>query len=114
MNPKDTQMFEIYGYLVNFSPKKSFRNTDLIDIFDKKLEDTSSCTKIEPYRLQHILPSASANEMFIGQQKFWENHRLIPQISNDGLITGTTLMLNMYMIYKENVMITDDIEVIEN
>lgn len=67
MNPKDTQMFEIYGYLVNFSPDKDFRNTDLIDIFDKKLDETMSNTKIEPYRLQHIMPSASANEIFIGQ-----------------------------------------------
>ena len=59
------------------------------------------------------MPSASANEMFIGQQKFWENHRLIPQITNEGMIIGTNLMMNMYMIYKENVMITDDLDVIE-
>lgn len=82
MNPKDTQMFEISGYLVNFCTKKMFRNTDLIDIFDLKLENTLSNTKIEPYRMQHIMPSASANESFIGQQKFWENHRLVPHINN--------------------------------
>lgn len=114
MNPKDTQMFEVYGYLVNYSPRQIFRNTDLIDIFDKKLANTLSNTKIEPYRLQHIMPSSSANEMFIGQQKFWENHRLIPAITNQGNITGTILMLNLYMIYKENVMITDDTELIES
>ena len=51
MNPKDTQMFEIYGYLVNISSDANFRNTDLIDIFGKKLNETLSCTKIEPYRL---------------------------------------------------------------
>ena len=113
MNPKDAQMFEIYGYLVNFCSKKIFRNTDLIDIFGKKLENTLSNTKIEPYRLQHILPSSSANECFIGQQKFWENHRLIPHISNQGLITGTYLMLNLYMIYKESTMITTDTAAID-
>lgn len=60
------------------------------------------------------MPSASANEMFIGQQKFWENHRLVPIIDNEGVISGVTLMLNLYMVYKENVMITEDPELIES
>lgn len=51
MNPKDTQMFELQGYLVTYNSQKIFRNTDLIDIFDKKLEETVSNVKIEPYRL---------------------------------------------------------------
>lgn len=110
MNPKDTQMFEIYGYLVTYHSQKIFRNTDLIDIFGKKLDQTLSNTKIEPYRLQHVMPSASANEMFIGQMKFWENHRLVPHIDNKGKITGTYLMLNLYMIYKESTLITNDFQ----
>ena len=110
MNPNDTQMFEIYGYIVNVHSKMIYRNTDLIDVFGKKLNETGSNTKIEPYRLQHIMPSSSANEMFIGNQKFWENYRMIPIIDNKGYISGTYLMMNLYMIYKENVMITDDLE----
>lgn len=81
---------------------------DLIDAFDKKLSQTFSNTKIEPYLLQHIMPSSSANEMFIGNQKYWENHRMIPIIDNKGHIDGTHLMMNMYMIFKENVMITEE------
>lgn len=65
-------------------------------------------TKIEPYRMQHIMPSVSTNETFIGQQKYWENHRLVPIIDNQGIITGTHLMLNLYMIYKENTLIDHD------
>ena len=59
-------MFEIYGYLVNFHSKEIYRNTDLIDVFNLKVDDTKSNTKIEPYRLQHVMPSSSANELFIG------------------------------------------------
>ena len=106
-------MFELSGYLVTHHRKKIFRNTDLIDIFDKKLDQTLSNTKIELYRLQHVMPSASSNEMFIGQMKYWENHRLVPHIDNQGRITGTYLMLNLYMIYKENILITTDMKTIE-
>lgn len=60
------------------------------------------------------MPSASSNEMFIGQQKFWENHRLVPRINNMGEISGVNFMLNLYMVYKENVMITDDTKLIED
>lgn len=35
---------------------------------------------------------------------------MIPIIDNKGKVSGTYLMLNLYMIYKENVMITDDLE----
>lgn len=42
--------------------------------------------------------------------KYWENHRLVPRINNKGFITGTYLMLNLYMIYQENVLITDDFQ----
>ena len=59
-------MFELSGYLVTYHSQKIFRNTDLIDIYDKKLDETVSNVKIEPYRLQHIMPSAAANESFIG------------------------------------------------
>ena len=41
--------------------------------------------------------------------KYWENHRLVPHINNQGRITGTYLMLNLYMIYQENTLITDDV-----
>lgn len=44
----------------------------------------------------------------------WENHRLIPKINNHGRVTGTYLMLNLYMIYKENMMITFNKEMIES
>ena len=56
MNPKDTQMFEITEYLVNFSKLKKYRNLDLLN-FDKKLDDIASNTKIEPVQVQHIMPS---------------------------------------------------------
>lgn len=59
-------MFEITEYLVNFSNVKKFRNLDLLN-FGKKLDDITSSTKIEPVQLQHIMPSSSANERFIGQ-----------------------------------------------
>lgn len=114
MNPKDTQMFEVYGFIVYLSEQKIFRNLDLIDIFGKKLNETVSNTKIEPYRLQHIMPSASANESFIGGQKYWENHRLIPQINNLGIISGTLFMLNTQMIYKEGTMITTSTDLIDS
>ena len=65
MNPKDTQMFEIREYLVNFSKLKKYRNLDLLD-FDKKLDEISSNTKLEQVQIQHIMPSSSANERFIG------------------------------------------------
>lgn len=52
--------------------------------------------------------------MFFGPHKFWENHRIIPKINNKGEISGTNIMLNMYMIYKESIMITNDLEMIEN
>lgn len=48
-------MFEITEYLVNFNQKKTYRNTDLIDDFGRKLKDSDhskgcwSNTKIEPY-----------------------------------------------------------------
>ena len=60
------------------------------------------------------MPSASANEMFIGQQKYWENHRLVPKINNNGDIEGTYLMLNLYMIYKENIRIIEEEDIIES
>lgn len=63
--------------------------------------------------MQHILPSAAANEKFIGQKKYWENHRLIPKIDNNGMISGTYLMLNLYMIYTDKITITSDISLIE-
>ena len=66
MNPDNVQMFEITEYLVNLNQTKIYRNTDLIDDFGRKLADTWSHTKIEPYQLQHVLPSASANDKFIG------------------------------------------------
>ena len=108
MNPDQTQMFEITEYLVNVNNNRRHRNTDVIDCFGKRLKDTWSNTKIEPYQVQHVMPSASANKKFIGRQKFWENHRLVPKINNNGDISGTYLMLNMYMIYKESVLITSD------
>lgn len=60
------------------------------------------------------MPSASANNKFIGRQKFWENHRIVPKINNNGDISGTYLMLNMFMIYKESVLITSDQTKIES
>jgi len=62
----------------------------------------------------HICPSANANEMFIGQQKFWENHRLVPIINNDGMIEGTYLMMNLYMIYKENIRLIEEQDTIDH
>lgn len=35
-------------------------------------------------------------------------------MNNKGEISGTFIMLNMYMIYKESIMITNDIDVIES
>ena len=37
----------------------------------------------------------------------------MPHIDNQGRITGTYLMLNLYMIYKENILITTDMKTIE-
>lgn len=51
--------------------------------------------------------------MFFGLHKYWENNRIIPKINNKGEISGTYIMLNMYMIYKESIMITNDIEILE-
>lgn len=34
-------------------------------------------------------------------------------MNNEGQITGTYLMLNLYMIYKENIMITNNQDIIE-
>ena len=59
------------------------------------------------------MPSESANEAFIGQLKFWENHRLVPKIDNNGHITGTYLMLNLFMIYQENITIVNSDEIIQ-
>lgn len=101
-------MFELSTFYVVYNKNQVFRNTDLIDIFQKKLAETLSNFKIEPLRLQHVMPTASANEQFIGQMKYWENHRLVPKINNQGFISGTYLMLNLYMIYQENVLLTDD------
>lgn len=50
MNPKDTQMFEITEYLVNFSSMPKFRNLDLLG-FNKKLDECTSYTKIEMVQL---------------------------------------------------------------
>lgn len=102
-------MFEIIDYLVHFNTKKCYPNFDLIDLFGKKLIETASYSKIEPYRMQHIMPQASANQTFIGKQKFWENHRLVPIIDNKGMISGTYIMLNKYIIYKPQVFIKDEI-----
>ena len=49
INPKEHQMIQITEYTVYLRPQKRFRNTDLIDIFGKKLKDVRSKTKIEPY-----------------------------------------------------------------
>lgn len=115
MNPSDTQVFEINEYLVTFLPdrRKLFYNPDLIDCFGRSINESFSQSNIKPCGMKHILPSASAKEMFIGQQKFWENHRIIPKIDNQGIITGTNLMLNMYMIYKQNILIVNDIDKIK-
>lgn len=67
MNPDGLQIYEFVEYIVEFSPQRIFRNTDLIEVFGTKLDETWSNTKIEPYQVQHLMPSASANEMFIGQ-----------------------------------------------
>lgn len=67
MYPEEVQMFEITEYLLTYNTvKKRFRNTDLIEIFDCTLKHTKTNMKIEPYQVQHIMPTASANEMFIG------------------------------------------------
>ena len=47
MNPKDTQMFEITEYLVIFDQEPVFRNLDLNQVFDMKLSEIKSNTKIE-------------------------------------------------------------------
>lgn len=74
-------MFQITEYLVNLSHVPKYRNLDLL-CFDLKLDEILSNSKIEPVQLQYIMPSSSANERFIGQQKFWENYRLVPTIDN--------------------------------
>lgn len=112
--PEQTQMFEVTEYLCNFNNNRRHRNTDMIDIFGKKLKDSWSNVKVEAYQVQHILPSASSNRKFIGRQKFWENHRIVPKINNNGDVSGTYLMLNTFMIYKESVLITSDQTIIQN
>lgn len=42
-------MFEVTEYLVNFNSNARYRNTDVIDDFGKKLKESSSNMKIEPY-----------------------------------------------------------------
>jgi len=65
----DTQMFEIRDYVLYFcgDQNKFFYNRDLIEIFKIDESETKSRTKIMPYQISHVLPSANANEMFIGQ-----------------------------------------------
>lgn len=82
MNTQDCQIFEFIDYLVNFSSEKAYINLDLVEQFNKKIfeKESKSYSKIEPFRMQHVMPSASMNERFIGKEKYWENHRLVPII----------------------------------
>ena len=49
MSPQDTQIFEITEYLVTLHFDPIFRNLDLVDLFDLKLDEIKSNTKIQPY-----------------------------------------------------------------
>ena len=46
MSPQDTQIFEITEYLVTLHCDPIFRNLDLVDIFDMKLDEIKSNSKI--------------------------------------------------------------------
>lgn len=51
MNPEEVQMFEITEYLVYLNTQPVCPNHDLIDVFGKKLAETRSHAKIEPFQL---------------------------------------------------------------
>ena len=51
MCPQDTQIFEITEYFVTLHSEPIFRNLDLLDIFDMKMNEIKSSTKISPFQI---------------------------------------------------------------